>query len=84
MDPITHAIETTGTLEDERHIALDHPLRSLEKTRVRLIILLPDETEPDEAAWRRAAASSSAFAFLADASEDVYSLNDGQPFRDEG
>ena len=29
MDPITHAIETTGTLEDERHIALDHPLRSL-------------------------------------------------------
>lgn len=84
MDPITRAIEATGTVEDERHIALDQPLRSLERARVRLIILLPEETEPDEAAWQRAASRSSAFAFLEDASEDVYSLKDGRPFLDEG
>jgi hypothetical protein len=84
MDPIARAIEATGIVEDERHIALDQPLQALERARVRLIILLPEETEPDEAAWQRAAARSSAFAFLGDPAEDVYSLKDGRPFRDEG
>lgn len=83
MEPIARAIETSGTLEDERHIALDQPLQSLARTHVRLIILLPEDTEPDETEWRRAAAESSAFAFLGDASEDIYTLDDGRPFRDE-
>jgi hypothetical protein len=84
MEPITRAIETTGTVEDERHIALDQPLASLARAHVRLIILLPDDAEPDEAEWGRAAAGRSAFAFLGDVGEDIYTLDDGRPFRGEG
>jgi hypothetical protein len=83
MEPITRAIETTGTVEDERHIALDQPLTSLERAHVRLIILLREDAEPDEQEWRRVVSSSAAFAFLDDAAEDVYTLDDGRPFRDE-
>jgi hypothetical protein len=84
MESITRAIETTGTVEDERHIALDQPLASLAQAHVRLIILLPEEGEPDEHEWRRAVAGSSAFAFLGHPSEDIYNSDDGRPFRDEG
>jgi hypothetical protein len=36
----------------------------------------------DEAAWLRAVTSSDAFAFLHDAAEDIYTAEDGEPFRD--
>jgi hypothetical protein len=42
-------------------------------------------SEPDsdtEEAWLRATAASSAFAFLADPTEDIYTVEDGEPFRD--
>lgn len=39
-----------------------------------------DETY--EAEWLRAAANNPAFASLADPEEDIYSLNDGEPFVD--
>ena len=44
---------------------------------------MPSEPESDsEEAWLRAAGSSDAFAFLADPSEDIYTAEDGEPFRD--
>lgn len=45
---------------------------------------MPTEEQPSdtEEAWLRAAASSDAFAFLADPAEDIYTLDDGEPFRE--
>ena len=51
---------------------------------VRVLILMDEDTEVDEATWLRAAAGNPAFAFLADPEEDIYSLEDGSPFHDQG
>ena len=48
-----------------------------------IVTVLPAaaDTEAEEV-WLRVAASSDAFAFLADPAEDIYTLTDGEPFRD--
>lgn len=77
------AIETMGTLEEERRLLLDEAVPCASPSRVRVIILLPDD-DIDEQEWLRAAASNPAFDFLHDPREDIYTLTDGEPFRDEG
>ena len=69
---------------DGEKIVLDEPF-DLPAHASLIVTVLPggSESERDtEEVWVRAAASSDAFAFLADASEDVYTLDDGEPFRD--
>ena len=45
-----------------------------------MVTLLPSASDPDsEDVWLRAAASSDAFAFLADPAEDIYTAADGEP-----
>jgi hypothetical protein len=85
MSNISRAIETTGTLDPQGRITLDHPVAGLETGPVRVIIFLPggEEQEPSEPEWLRAAARNPAFGFLAD-EEDLYSLEDGRPFHDAG
>ena len=39
--------------------------------------------EPDEVEWLHAAARNPAFAFLREPQEDIYTLDDGQPFTEE-
>ena len=86
------AIEVTGTVDEEGHLSIDEPLRALAPGRVRLIVLTPERTasgrgltdDPDEREWLAAAARNSAFAFLGDEAEDIYSIQDGQPFDDQG
>ena len=39
--------------------------------------------DPTELEWLNALARNPAFGFLADPAEDIYSLSDGIPFRDE-
>jgi uncharacterized protein YuzE len=52
-----------------------------------LAMLLPieyiasPETGIDEQEWLRAAARNSAFDFVNDSDEDIYTLNDGKPFK---
>ena len=50
--------------------------------RVR-VILIPEEAEIGENEWLKAAASNPAFDFLEDPDEDIYTLDDGQPFNDQ-
>jgi hypothetical protein len=38
--------------------------------------------EPSEAEWLYAAARNPAFAFLHEPQEDIYTLDDGQPFKE--
>jgi len=67
---------------DGRHIVLDEPY-DLPANAHLMVTVLPGSSDTDsEETWLRAASSSDAFAFLADPAEDLYTVADGEPFRD--
>lgn len=67
---------------DGKHIVLDEPY-DLPANASLIVTLLASSPDADsEEVWLRAAASSDAFAFLADPAEDIYTAVDGEPFRD--
>lgn len=76
------AIELTGTIDQEHRLILDNPVPINGPSRVRVIILVSDETEIDEQEWLRAASGNPAFDFLKDPTEDIYTLYDGKDFHD--
>ena len=78
------AIETTGIINARGQLVLDEPLLTVAPTRVRVVILLPEETDIDEMKWLRAAARNPAFDFLEEPEEDIYTLADGRPFYGQG
>ena len=82
MEFVEKAIETTATINAQRQLILDEPLPVRGPTRVRVIVLLPEEADIDEKEWLRAASTNPAFDFLKAPEEDVYSLSDGRPFHD--
>lgn len=82
MDVALKAIETTGTIDVQHRLLLDEPLSVPGPTRVRVIILLPENTDIDEKEWLYAAASNPAFDFLNEPEEDIYTSEDGRPFHD--
>ena len=75
-----HAIETTGRIDDRRSLRLDEDLPVESQGRVRIIILFPKSEELTEEEWLRAAASNPVFDFLKDPAQDIYTLEDGEPF----
>jgi hypothetical protein len=78
------ALEVTGTIDEQRQLLLDEPLPIVGPSRVRVIILIPDEADIDEKDWLQAAASNPAFDFLKEPEEDIYTLAEGKPFYDQG
>jgi hypothetical protein len=84
MEGITKALEVTGTIDEQRQLHLDEPLPIVGPSRVRVIILIPEETDISETEWLQSAASNSAFDFLKEPEEDIYTLADGKPFHDQG
>ena len=80
------AIETTGVIDDRRQLWLDTPLPVVGPSRVRIIVLIPEEEykEISESEWLYAAAINPAFDFLKEPGEDIYTLEDGRPFDDKG
>ena len=80
------AIETTGVIDEENRLRLDKPLPIVKQSRVRVIVLFPEEHEEgaSESEWLYAAAVNSAFSFLKEPEEDIYTLADGMPFDDQG
>ncbi len=78
------AFETTGVVDAHRQIILDEPVPVWAPTRVRVIVLLPEEAEISEEEWLRAAAANPAFDFLREPQEDIYTMADGRPFHDQG
>jgi hypothetical protein len=77
------AIETTGILNTQGQIQLDHPIPQEKARFVRVILLMPEE-ELNEQTWLNAVSNNPSFAFLNDPEEDIYSLKDGQPVTNEG
>ena len=80
MDTTLTAIETTATVDENRQIHLDTPLPIAGPLRVRVIVLYPLADDIDETTWLYAAARNPAFSSLHDASEDIYTIQDGKPF----
>jgi len=67
---------------DGKRLVLDEPY-DLPAHAPLMVTLLPASPDMDsEENWLRAASSSNAFAFLADPAEDIYTTDDGEPFRD--
>lgn len=81
MEATMTAIETTGRVEHHR-LKLDAALPVPGPMRVRVIVLYPLTEGSDEREWLRAAAQNPAFEDLAAPEEDIYSLEDGEPFID--
>jgi hypothetical protein len=83
MSTPVRAIETTGVIDDERHLQLDTPLPVTGSGRVRVIVLFEEDSEEIvESEWLYAATTNPAFSFLKEAGEDIYTLADGRPFDD--
>ena len=78
------AIEVMGTVDEQGQLHLEGPVPFSARSRVRVIILFPEDADIEEGEWLRAAASNPSFDFLNDPKEDIYTLADGKPFRDEG
>ena len=83
MESAMTAIEMTGRIDENHQLQLDGPLPMSGPRRVRVIVLYPIDDEWDETEWLQAAAHNPAFDNLNDPEEDIYSLADGEPFRDE-
>ena len=83
MQSVLTAIEMTGTVDQECRLQLDRPLPFAGPARVKVIVLYPLIEEVSETEWLSAAARNPAFAYLREASEDIYSLTDGKPFHDD-
>lgn len=84
MEVGLRALEVTGTIDEHQQLHLDQPLPVAGPNRARVIILIPEEMDFEEGDWLRAAARNPSFAFLAEPAEELYSLADGRPRRDEG
>ena len=82
MENPLQAVELIGTIDEKGQLHLDAPISAVGQGRVR-VILLPEEAEIGENEWLKAAASNPAFDFLKDPAEDIYTLDDGQPFNDQ-
>jgi hypothetical protein len=76
------AIEIGGQIDKNGLIKIDTPL-SVSNKRVKVIILLPEDDEIDDESWLQSIDSNSAFDFLNHKEEDIYSISDGTPFKDE-
>jgi hypothetical protein len=80
--PMT-AIEMTGTVDENHQLRLDGVLPLSGPKRVRVIVLSPltEITEEwNEVEWLKASLSNSAFEYLRDPEEDIYTVQDGKPF----
>jgi hypothetical protein len=78
------AIERVGIVDARHQLVLDEPLPIAEATRVRVIVLFADDTEIGEEEWLHAATTNPSFEFLKDPAEDIYTIEDGKPFHDQG
>lgn len=80
--PMT-AIEMTGTVDENHQLQLDGILPFAGPKRVRVIVLSPLTEIADELSdveWLKASLSNSAFEYLRDPEEDIYTIRDGKPF----
>lgn len=77
------AIEIVTKTDKKGHLKKDYKLDNSNKDVHVLILLDEDISEKDEERlWLNSISKNPAFDFLNEPVEDVYSLDDGQPFND--
>ena len=76
------ALELSGFLDEKGILKLDNPLKIINQ-RVKIILLIPEKDDINDSVWLQAISLNSAFNFLHDKGEDIYSITDGEPIRDE-
>jgi len=81
MVRMQNSIETTATVEADRHLLLDTDIPAPVSKRVRVIVMLDEDI--DEGQWLSSVSQNDVFTFLDDESEDIYSPEDGSPIEDE-
>jgi hypothetical protein len=77
------AIEIKSKTDNSGHLKIDYKLDKA-NSNVRVLILLDDDTyqNEEEKLWMDSISRNPAFDFLNDPAEDIYSINDGEPFND--
>ena len=76
------AIEINSKTDKTGHLKIDYQLNKSD-SKVRVLILLDEDTEPDEEKlWMDSISKNPVFNFLNDSAENIYSLKDGEPFND--
>lgn len=77
-------LETTGTVKNERQLILDKPISLPKKSKLKIILFLPEEEgDFNEQQWLHTASQNPSFDFLKDPAEDIYMKTDGLPFHDK-
>jgi hypothetical protein len=74
MGLVLKAFEVMGTIDEQRRLHLEEPLPIIGPIQVRVIILIPEESDIDDQEWLRAAAMNPTFDFLKDPKEDIYTF----------
>ncbi len=74
------AIEFRSKTDVAGNLRIDYPVHKSNK-KVRVIILLDEEeqAEDEEALWMNTVSKNPAFEYLNDDSENIYTVNDGEP-----
>ncbi len=76
------AIEINSKTDKKGHLKIDYQLNKSD-SNVRVLILIDDNSDlDDEKLWLESVSKNPVFDFLKDKTEDIYSLNDGEPFND--
>ncbi len=77
------AIEINSKTDKSGHLKINYKLDKSNRN-VRILILMDDSNDKidEEKLWMDSISKSPSFDFLKDISEDIYSLNDGEPFND--
>lgn len=77
------AIEIKSKTDKTGLLKINYKLNKSE-SNVRVLILLEDDNveNDEEAIWMNSISNNPAFDFLEDSAEDIYSINDGEPFND--
>lgn len=83
MEGTLTAIELNGIVNEQHQLQVDQLLPISGPKKVRVIVLYASDTEWNEGEWLRAASRDPAFDYLKESTEDIYSVNDGQPFNDK-
>jgi len=75
-------IEINSRTDQLGHLKIDYPVNKSNK-KVRVLIFLDDDvSDYEEELWMKSISNNPAFEYLNNSSEDVYTLNDGEPLDD--